>query len=404
MALDPALPVGRRIQYYRERAGKSRPVLAALLGRSPSWLKQVESGALLPPRLPMLVRIAQHLGIDDLSLLTGEASMPTALYSGVEHGALDAVRRAVDGMPLGLVDGPAPNLDHLAVQLANAWRTRMTRGDHRTALAELLPSLVSAASSAVSHPDCADRRRAEVMYASALNLTQMYTAFQGDGNLVWRVAERALATARASGDPLAIGQACWFLVEAFRKSGQWDSAQLLTEDALRLLDPIRANTPELASAWADMAFHAAVTYAVAGEAGEAWGWIDRAAAVAECLPAAFWSAPTSGSRQAVGLHSVTVAVELRQTGTALRCARRLPAADVTAVPRRGRHLIEVARAHALRGEADSVVGLLTDAVAVAPETVRWNEEARAMVRGLAGARSPLREAGRRLADSIGMAA
>ncbi|MFE7527833.1 helix-turn-helix domain-containing protein [Kitasatospora sp. NPDC057542] len=404
MALDPALPVGRRIQYYRERAGKSRPVLAALLGRSPSWLKQVESGALLPPRLPMLVRIAQHLGIDDISLLTGEVGMPTALYSGVEHAALDSVRRAVDGSPLGVSSGPVPNLDHVAAQLANAWRTRMTRGDHRTALAELLPSLVSAASSAVSHPDCADRRRAEVMYASALNLTQMYAAFQGDGNLVWRVAERALATARASGDPQAIGQACWFLVEAFRKSGQWDSAQALTEDALRLLDPIRANTPELACAWADMAFHAAITHAVAGEAGEAWGWIDRAVAVAERLPEDFWSAPTSGSRQAVGLHSVTVAVELRQTGTALRWARRLPTADVAAVPRRGRHLIEVARAHALRGEAESVAGLLTDAVAVAPETARWNEEARAMVRGLVDGRPSMREAGRRLADSIRMAA
>ncbi|MEU1284857.1 helix-turn-helix transcriptional regulator [Kitasatospora sp. NPDC005856] len=404
MALDPALPVGRRIQYYRERAGKSRPVLAALLGRSSSWLKQVENGALLPPRLPMLVRIAQHLGIDDISLLTGDVSMPTALYSGVEHASLDSVRRAVDGSPLGLSSGPVPNLDHVAARLANAWRTRMTRGDHRTALAELLPSLVSAASSAVSHPDCADRRRAEVMYASALNLTQMYAAFQGDGNLVWRVAERALATARAAGDAQAIGQACWFLVEAFRKSGQWDSAQSLTEDALRLLDPIRASTPELACAWADMAFHAAITHAVAGEAGEAWGWIDRAAAVAERLPEDFWSAPTSGSRQAVALHSVTVAVELRQTGTALRWARRLPTADVTAVPRRGRHLIEVARAHALRGESGSVAGLLTDAVAVAPETARWNEEARAMVRGLVDGQPSMREAGRRLADSIGMAA
>ncbi|MFF3003946.1 helix-turn-helix domain-containing protein [Kitasatospora sp. NPDC057940] len=404
MAVDPALPVGRRIQYYRERAGKSRPVLAALLGRSPSWLKQVENGALLPPRLPMLVRIAQHLGVDDLSLLTGDVSMPRALYSGVEHAALDSVRRAVDGTQLGSAGGPVPNLDHIEAQLANAWRTRTTRGDHRTALAELLPALVSAASLAVAHQDCADRRRAEVMYAGALNLTQMYAAFQGDGNLVWRVAERALATARASDDRRAIAQACWFLVEAFRKSGQWDSAQSLTEEALRLLDPVRGDSPELASAWADMAFHAAITHAVAGEAGEAWGWIDRAAAVAERLPAGFWNAPTSGSRQAVGLHSVTVAVELRQTGTALRWARRLPVAEVTAIPRRGRHLIEVARAHALRGESASVVELLTHAVAVAPETARWNEETRAMVRGLMDGRSPVQEAGRRLAESIGMAA
>ncbi|MFJ5117906.1 helix-turn-helix domain-containing protein [Kitasatospora sp. NPDC088548] len=406
MALDPALPVGRRIQYYRERAGKSRPVLAALLGRSPAWLKQIETGVLLPPRLPMLMKVAQHLGITDLSDLTGDVSMPRTLYSGIEHEALASVRRAVDGAPLGLASGPAPNLDHIAAQLSAAWRTRMTRGDHRSALAALLPPLVSAASIAASHPGCSDRRRAEVMYASALNLTQMYAAFQGDGNLVWRVASTALATARASGDPGAIGQACWFLVEAFRKSGQWDSAQAMTEDALRLLDPVRAESPHLAAAWADMAFHAAITHAVAGEGGEAWGWIDRASAVAQRLPADFWSAPTSCSVQAVAFHSVTVAVELRQAGTALRWARQLPDEEIKAVPRRGRHLIEVARAHALRGDADQVVTLLTSAVEVAPETARWNEEARSMVRGLVNGPpvGQAQAAGRRLADAIGVAA
>ncbi|MGW2542720.1 helix-turn-helix domain-containing protein [Kitasatospora sp. NPDC001574] len=404
MALDPALPVGRRIQYYRERAGKSRVVFAALLGRSPSWLKQIEIGVLLPPRLPVLMRIAQHLGIDDLSALTGDVSMPRSLYSEIEHPALASVRRAVDSAPLGTAGGPAPQLEHIAVQLSEAWRTRMTRGDHRTALAELLPPLVSAASVAASHPECVDRRRAEVMYASALNLTQMYAAFQGDGNLVWRVAERALATARASGSPAAISQACWFLVEAFRKAGQWESAQTLTEDALRLLDPVRTESPALACAWADMAYHAAITHAVAGEGGDAWRWIDRASAVSEMLPVGHWSAPTSGSRQAAALHSVTVAVELRQSGTALRWARRLPDADVVAVPRRGRHLIEVARAHALRGETDKVAERLTTAVAVAPETARWNEETRSMVRTLIDGGPADHAAGRRLADAIGMAA
>lgn len=379
-------------------------MLAALVGRSPSWLKQVENGALLPPRLPMLIRIAQHLGVDDLAQLTGDVSMPRELYSGAEHASLASVRRAVDGAPLGPAGGPAPRLDHIEVQLANAWRTRMVRGDHRTALAELLPPLLSAASVAASHPDCNDRRRAEVLYAGALNLTQMFAAFQGDGNLVWRIAERALATARASADSVAIAQSCWFLVEAFRKTGQWESAQSLTEDALRLLDPVRTESPELAAAWADMAFHAAITHAVAGEAGDAWGWIDRASAVAETLPTDLWIPSTSGSRQAVALHSVTVAVELRQLGTAVRWAGRLPVAEVKAVPRRGRHLIEVARVHALRGEQDKVAELLTDAVAVAPETARWNEETRAMVRGLVGGPQSVRQAGRRLADSIGMAA
>lgn len=404
MALDPALPVGKRIKLFRERAGKSRAVLAGLVGRSESWLKAVENGRLLPPRLPVLIKIAGHLGIDDLSLLTGDVSMPRALFSGTEHPALSVVRRAVDAAPLGLVPGPVPDLEHISAQLSAAWRARDTSGNHRTALAELLPGLVIGTSVAASHPDCRDRRRAEAMYASALNLTQMFAAYQGDGNLVWRVAERALATARASGDRAAVGQACWFLVEAFRKSGQWDSAQTLTEEALRLLDPVKGDSAALARAWADMAFQAALTHASAGEGGSAWGWFDRAEATARTLPAGYWHSPTSGSARVVPLHGVTVAVELRQAGTALRWAGRVSPEEVPANPRRARHLIEVARAHALRSEHDQVAGLLGDAVEAAPETARWNHETHDMVRGLLTGPASVRAQARELATATGVAA
>ncbi|TQF02502.1 helix-turn-helix transcriptional regulator [Kitasatospora acidiphila] len=404
MALDPALPVGMRIKLFRERAGKSRAALAGLVGRSESWLKAVENGRLLPPRLPLLIKLAEHLGIDDLSQLTGDVSLPRALFSGTEHPALSVVRRAVDTAPLGLVAGPVPDSGHISAQLSAAWRARDASGNHRTALAELLPSLVMAASTAASHPECSDRRRAEAMYASALNLTQMFAAYQGDGNLVWRVAERSLATARASGDLAAVGQACWFLVEAFRKSGQWDSAQTLTEEALRLLGPVKGDSAALARAWADMAFHAAITHAAAGEAGSAWGWFDRAEATARTLPAEYWHSPTSGSARVIPLHGVTVAVELRQAGTALRWADRVSPEAVPARPCRARHLIEVARAHALRSEHDQVASLLSAAVKTAPETARWNRETHEMVRGLLAGPASTRAQARKLATATGVAA
>lgn len=404
MALDPALPLGQRIKLLRERAGKSRAVLAGLVGRSEGWLKAVENGRLHPPRLPMLIKIADHLGVDDLSAITGDVSMPRAMFSGAEHVALSVVRRAVDTAPLGLVAGPVPHVDHVAAQLARAWQARDSRGDHRTALGELLPSLVSSASVAASHPDCSDRRRAEALYASSLNLVQMFAAYQGDGNLVWRVAERSLATARASGDPAAIGQACWFLVQAFRESGQWDSAQTLTEEAVRILEPARAASAEGAAAWVAMAFHAAITHARAGESGDAWSWFDRAEAVARTLPDDLWHSPTSASARVIPVHAVTVAVELRQVGTALRWADRISPADIPARPRRARHLIEVARARAMRGEPEWVVSLLTDAVDAAPETLRWNGEAKGLVRDLMAGPASVRRSARELATATGLAA
>ncbi|MFE4669789.1 helix-turn-helix domain-containing protein [Streptomyces sp. NPDC056716] len=402
--LDPSLPVGERIKFYRKRAGKTRAVLAGHVGKSEGWVKAIETGRLLPPRLPMLVKLAEFLDVPDLSALTGSVSLPTSLFSASEHPALSVVRRAVDTAPLGDPEGRVPSVDHVAAALAAGWRTRDARGDHRTALGELLPSLISHASLAASHPDCPDQRRALVLYASALNLVQMYAAYQGDGNLVWRVSERSLAAARASGDEAAIGQAAWFLVQAFRESGQWESAQVMTEEALRVLSPVRSDSPTVAAAWAAMAFHAAITHARAGEAGDAWHWFDRAEAVAATLPSDHWSSPTSASAQVVPIHAVTVAVELRQAGTALRWADRIAPSDIPARPRRARHLIEVARAHAMRNQSGHVVELLRDATEAAPETPRWNRETHDLVRGLQSGPESLRHDAAQLAEAVGLPA
>ncbi|MEU7039794.1 helix-turn-helix domain-containing protein [Streptomyces varsoviensis] len=402
--LDPSMPVGKRIKFYRERVGKTRAVLAGHVGKSEGWVKAIETGRLQPPRLPMLVKLAEFLDVPDLSALTGSVSLPTSLFSAAEHPALSVVRRAVDTAPLGNPEGRLPSVAHVAAALSAGWRTRGARGDHRTALGELLPSLVTHASLAASHPDCPDQRRALVLYASALNLVQMYAAYQGDGNLVWRVAERSLAAARASGDEAAIGDAAWFLVQAFRESGQWDSAQVMTEEALRVLSPVRRNSPTVAAAWAAMAFHAAITHARAGESGDAWHWFDRAKAVADTLPSDHWSPSTSASGRVVPIHAVTIAVELRQAGTALRWADRIDPADIPARPRRARHLIEVARAHAMRNQSDQVVELLRDAADSAPETPRWNREAHDLVRDLQRAPVSLRRAAAELAEAVGLPA
>jgi transcriptional regulator with XRE-family HTH domain len=46
-------------------------VLAGLVGMSASWLKGIEQGRRLPPRLPVLVKLAQGLGVDDVAVLAG---------------------------------------------------------------------------------------------------------------------------------------------------------------------------------------------------------------------------------------------------------------------------------------------------------------------------------------------
>src|SRR6202000_1317585 len=62
---------GERIQILRERRGLTRPVLAGLVGMSPSWLKGIERGNRLPPRLPLLVKLAEALAVGGVAVLAG---------------------------------------------------------------------------------------------------------------------------------------------------------------------------------------------------------------------------------------------------------------------------------------------------------------------------------------------
>lgn len=45
--MRPEMPIGERIAIYRRRRGLTQLVLAGLIGRSESWLSQVERG--IPP-------------------------------------------------------------------------------------------------------------------------------------------------------------------------------------------------------------------------------------------------------------------------------------------------------------------------------------------------------------------
>jgi transcriptional regulator with XRE-family HTH domain len=87
---------GERIQSLRERKGLTRPVLAGLVGMSASWLKGIEQGRRLFPRLPALV-IAVLAGIDmDIG---GATSVPVGSFARVPHDAVarDSRRRLPAG-------------------------------------------------------------------------------------------------------------------------------------------------------------------------------------------------------------------------------------------------------------------------------------------------------------------
>ncbi len=385
----------------------TREVLGGLVGRSPDWVKDLETGKRQQPRLNMLVRLAEALRVHDLAELTG--SLESALvqpFAGPGHPALPAVRDAVNAVPWAAGDSEPEPVAVLSARLDAAWRARHAAPDHRTVLGGLLPQLIRDAQHAARAYDGDEASEAQAVLTGVWNLAQFFLAYQPDSGLLWRVAERGMASATESGDPHAIGGAVWLLAQAHRDAGEYEAAEAVNAHALEYLGPLLPEGDDRAAAmYGALLFEAAYTAARAGERGIAWGFWDRADAVAQRLPASFYDPMTSFSRVIMGAHAVTIAVEGRQRAEAARQARRTQAQPIPSQPRRGRHLIEVSRALRLAKDDTAALGTLDEAYRTAPETIRYNSYARQITSELA-ASGPvaLRREAAGLAQRIGIPA
>ncbi|MFI7643273.1 helix-turn-helix domain-containing protein [Nonomuraea sp. NPDC049400] len=402
----PVLTVGQRIRMARKRKGMSQEVLAGLVGKSVPWLKAVESGRLQSePRLSIILRLAAALQIDNLAELTGEQLPSVRMFSGPGHPALASVRAAINATPL-VPTGTVQPLNVLRARLDAAWRTRHTSPDHRTALGRILPDLLRDTQLAATMYHGADRRRAKALLAEVYGLSQMFIAYQPAADLLWRVAERSLLAAQESEDPLALSCAVWFLAQAHRDSGDFEAAREINEQGMAAIQPhLDEAGVDLLAMWGALCFELSFTAARLGDAAEAWVQWEEAQRVAERLPKDYYQPWTSFSRVIMKPHAVTVAVELHQGGESARQADNAESVPIPSRPRRGRHLIEVARAHHLQRDHDAVLGTLQLAQQTAPETIRYNGFARRMAWELfESGPSYLRAQAHQLVDQIGLMA
>lgn len=382
--MEDTASVGLRIKTRRERIGMSRPVLGGLVDRSGEWVKSVETGKLQTPKLPMLLKIADALGLSDLADLTGNGhAVSVQLYAGSEHPALRQVQTALTEFRLPAPDGAQP-VEHLAERLRLAWEVRHSTPDHRTALGELLPDLIRDAQLAARTPG-PDRRAARAVLAGVYQLADFFVAYQRDAALVWMVADRALEQAYEADDPYLIACSTWGMVQALRDSGRWDEALSLIHSSTEMLAPYveRDETPDdWRGITGALEAEGALVQGRRGRHGEAWAAWDRAERWAQMLGPDYRHVQTSFSQAIQGANAVTLGVDLHRSGEALRAARSFDAEAIPSVPRRSRHLIEVARAYDQRGEKAAVLALLDRSQRTAPETISYNGYARDMLLAL----------------------
>jgi transcriptional regulator with XRE-family HTH domain len=157
--------VGERIAAYRRRRGLSQAALAGLVGRSESWLSQVERGVRSVDRLSVLLDMARVLHVD-VESLTGSP------WQYAPNGAslstdLDGVRRFFSRYDN--LTGIEPD-ERISVSALEAQCTRAHAAHQAAKYEEViagLPELLMAADAAHRLARSEDRREALIWYTNA---------------------------------------------------------------------------------------------------------------------------------------------------------------------------------------------------------------------------------------------
>jgi transcriptional regulator with XRE-family HTH domain len=402
-------PAGERIRYFRERAGMSRPVLAGLTGKSPEWVKAVETGRLQPPRLPLLLHIAEVLEVADLSELTGDQRLAVAHFGKARHESLGAIGNALTDYMLRPDDREPEAAAALAARTAEAWQLWHGARRQRTAVSAVLPALLRDARDSARRLEGTERRGALRSLAQAYHLTQLFLSFQPAPDLIMLCGDRAMQAAQDADDPRAIGAAAWYLNHVFRDASEQPGARAeLALSAAALLRPRESAE--------DLALHGllqlacALSYAKTGREGDAWGYWDEASRAARSLGTGYAHPWLIFGPAMVTAYAVTMHADLMHGASAIRQANHL---DLTAMPsatRRSFHLIESARARSLRTRTTrpdpvAIASLLEQARDESPDTARFNLFTRSWASEAAEkGDKAVRERARRLAASLGIAA
>jgi transcriptional regulator with XRE-family HTH domain len=373
-------PIGERIRIYRRRRGLSQKELAGLIGRSESWLSQVERGVRPVDKFSVLVDIAQVLKTN-VETLVGNR-MEYAPNGDAPVAGIDAVAAALSAYPALAhedLSSPTISLDD-AEQLANEAHSRYQSADYPAAarvLASLIPAVDMVAAGASRDEQARSLRVQHAVYvATAKLLTKT-----GDGHLAWLAADRASAAAVRLDSSVLKGLAAYQVTTALLKLDRLDEAERV---ALAAAENIDDDTPLGTSAQGALFLIAAVIAGRRSDRKSANERLRRAQYLADVLGEDGNYGWTAFGPTNVAIHQVSVAAELGDAETAIRYAEQI---DTSSLPdvlrsRRAQVHLDAAWAYAQHKEDAAVVINLMETERVAPQILRYNIVAREIVRDL----------------------
>ncbi|WP_317494704.1 hypothetical protein [Haloechinothrix sp. LS1_15] len=162
----------------------------------------------MPPRLPLMLRLAEALGICDLGELTGDERLTAASFGESTHENLSEVAEALASHPISGSEEPI-DVAGITARVRQGWELWHGSRRHRTTLATILPGLLRDTRTAVRRVDGDERRTLLSAQAQVYHLAQLYLSFQPASELLWLTGDRAMTAAQDADDPHAMAAAAW---------------------------------------------------------------------------------------------------------------------------------------------------------------------------------------------------
>ena len=319
--------IGERVGAYRRRRGLSQAALAALVGRSESWLSQVERGVRSVDSLSVILDLSRILRVEPEKLI----GRPWRLApNGDALGdVLDGVRGYLTRYDDLLDEDPAPAVDLVALResVAQAHRTYQA-ARYESVIGQVTPMLGSVDRASRGSPA---KRDDELLlgYVSAYVVTAKLLTKLGATDLAMLAADRAATGAMETNSKVARGMAAYQVVCALLRADRSDDAEHLAVNmAEQVQRGARSDRETPVSVAGALWLIASVIAARRMDRDEAWGRLDRAEYLAGLLGQDGNFAWTAFGPTNVKLHRISVATEMGDAAEAVRLGGgRRPASD-----------------------------------------------------------------------------
>ena len=373
--------IGERVAAYRRRRGISQAALAGLVGRSESWLSQVERGIRSVDSLTVILDLSRVLRVEPEKLI----GRPWQYAPNGDPAAdgLESVRSFFTAYDDLLHAGAWDAVDMAGLRKAVGTAHRTYQAANYEQVITELPTMLTAADHAVRAGVAARGRDLALDYVSAYVVAAKLLTKLGATDLALIAADRAATKAIEADSAIARGMAAYQVVCALSRADRSDQAEhLAVSMAEQVGAGVRADKESVVSVAGSLWLIASVIAARRMDRDEAWARLDQAGYLAGLLGHDGNHAWTAFGPTNVALHRVSVATEMGDAAEAVRAAREVDPANFPEglKSRRAQLHLDLAWAQAQRKRDAEAILHLIEAERVAPEAVRYNVIVRELVR------------------------